>query len=180
MYGDVKNKIHPDDSATKDAVKQSLTFTVSSSYTGNAELMCAESRLYMLRSKISSLETETNAALTFIEDDIRSNTREIARLKDTIVNLRHELFAVKDSFLYFDVFNEMDNQERIKYQQQFIQQEIEISNLRESNKQFRIILDKYRDQTDINVAKSVYIHDGHDGEDISRVKTKPILPRDLR
>ncbi len=126
-----------------------LSFTISSRHNGHDELMNAESHLFMLRSQIADLEKVTLGSVHYIENELKSKSDEINSLKETIRTLHNELSALKDSFLYFNVSDDMDAEERIKYQQQFIQQEIEIINLRESNKQLQHLLDKYRAQTDI-------------------------------
>lgn len=135
-------------------------FTISSQYSEHVKMMNAEVRLYMLRQRIYSLESETEVALDCVESDLKRKSDQITRLEETIVSLRNELSAVKDSYLYFNVNDDMDAEERIKYQQQFIEQEIEISNLRESNKQLQCLLDKYRAQTDIQFLEARRLKEG--------------------
>jgi hypothetical protein len=127
-------------------LKDECTFTVTSNYSGHVNTMTIDARLALMRNVILDINDKTKSFIESFESDLNSKSREIERLQEHNKRLSYELSAVKDSYMYFNIANEMDVEERIKYQQQFIQQEIEIANLRESNKQLQSILDKYRQQ----------------------------------
>ncbi len=128
-------------------------FTITSNYSGHVDIMPIEERITMLRNVIQDLNDKTKHCLESFETHLKRTSEQGTHLEEQNTKLRNELSAMKDSFLYFNEIEDMDKDtiedslnERNKYRQKFIQQEIEITNLRESNRQLQTILDKYRQQ----------------------------------
>lgn len=123
-----------------------FTWTLHTDFSGHLECMDVDSKLALLREVVNDLADRSNGCIEGIENDLRRDRVEINKLKEANTLLNCELMAVRESFQYFNVSDDMDAEERIKYQHQFIQQEMEIINLRESNRQQELIIDKYRVQ----------------------------------
>ena len=157
--------------------------TTSSQYASDADYLSAESHLSRLRYNICDLKNMANVSIKHIEAHLKSRLNRITCLEETNQRLNNELYALKDSFLYFNVNDEMDAEERIKYQQQFIQQEMEIRNLRESNQQLQHLLDKYRSQQDLLFINARRIKDGEDifqrSDDDDIITDHPVQGDDL-